>query len=39
MLPQITLRPFHDKGEEVIGFDFNLNSELEKEVRKLKGIK
>jgi hypothetical protein len=39
MLPTVTFGPFHYKGEEVIGFDLNLNNELEKEVRKLRGIK
>jgi integrase/recombinase XerD len=39
MLPTVILRPFHYKGEEAIGFDLNLNSSLEKEIRKLKGIK
>jgi integrase/recombinase XerD len=39
MLPTVTLRPFHYRGGEAIGFDLNLNDTLEKEVRKLKGIK
>ncbi|RYF83236.1 MAG: integrase [Chitinophagaceae bacterium] len=39
MLPIVSLRPFHYRGGEVIGFDLNLNTLLEKEVRKLKGIK
>lgn len=39
MLFTITLRPFHYRAQEVIGFDLNLNTALEKEVRKFKGIK
>jgi integrase/recombinase XerD len=39
MLPQITLRPFHYRGSEVVGLDLGLNTTLEKEIRKLKGIK
>jgi integrase/recombinase XerD len=39
MLPTVVLRPFHYRGQEVIGFDLNLDTGLEKEVRKLKGIK
>jgi site-specific recombinase XerD len=39
MLPTVRLQPFHYRGEEVIGFDLLLDDSLEKEVRKLKGIK
>ena len=39
MLPQITLRPFHYRGSEVIGLDIGLDQALEKEIRRLKGIK
>ena len=38
MLATVRLQPFHCSGGEVIGFDFVLDNELEKEVRKLKGI-
>jgi hypothetical protein len=39
MLPTVVLRPFHYRGQEVIGFDLLLNNTLEKEARKLRGIK
>lgn len=39
MLPTICLRPFHYRGQEVIGFDLLLNTTLEKEIRKLRGIR
>lgn len=39
MLPTVRLQPFHYRGSEVIGFDLLLDNELEKEVRKLKGIR
>lgn len=39
MLPTLCLQPFHYRGQEVIGFDIFLNDSLEKEIRKLKGIK
>lgn len=39
MLPTVCLQPFHYRGSEVIGFDLLLDNELEKEVRKLKGIR
>jgi len=39
MLPLIILRPFHYRSEEVLGLDLGAHSELEKEVRKLKGIR
>jgi site-specific recombinase XerD len=39
MLPTIRLQPFHYRGKEVIGFDLLLDNTLEKEVRKLKGVK
>src|SRR6476661_7850382 len=38
MLPLITLRPFHYRSAEVLGLDLGTHPELEKEVRKLKGI-
>jgi len=39
MLPLIILRPFHYRSEEVLGLDLGTHSELEKEMRKLKGIR
>lgn len=38
-LPTVILRPFHYRGMEIIGLDLQLDNSLEKEVRKLKGIK
>lgn len=39
MLPFITLRPFHYRSEEALGLDLNGHLTLEKEIRKLKGIR
>lgn len=39
MQPTVRLQPFHYRGGEVIGFDLLLDNELEKEIRKLRGIK
>ncbi|RYZ49026.1 MAG: integrase [Sphingobacteriales bacterium] len=39
MLPTITLRPFHYRGAEQLGLDLGLEASLEKDVRKLKGIR
>jgi integrase/recombinase XerD len=39
MLPPITLHPFHYKGDEAIGINVHFYTPLEREVRKLKGIK
>ena len=39
MLPIITLQPFHYRGSELIGLDIGLDQALEKEIRKLEGIK
>ncbi|MFL5740226.1 MAG: tyrosine-type recombinase/integrase [Flavisolibacter sp.] len=39
MLPQIQLLPFHYRGQEIIAVKFNTNIGLEKEIRKIKGIK
>src|SRR5829696_3273283 len=39
MLPTIVLRPFHYRAQECIGIDLQLNNSLEKEIRKIKGIK
>lgn len=38
-LPVITVRPFHYNAQEVIGLDVHFDVALEKEIRKLKGIK
>lgn len=39
MLPLIILRPFHYRSEEALGLDLGAHPELEKVVRKLKGIR
>jgi integrase/recombinase XerD len=39
MLPLITLRPFHYRSAEALGLDLGMHPELEKEVRKLKGVR
>lgn len=39
MLPAVRLEPFHYRGQEVIGFNLLLDNSLEKEVRRLTGIK
>lgn len=39
MLPTITLRPFHYRGSEQLGLDLGGEMVLEKDVRKLKGIR
>src|SRR5687768_16669005 len=39
MQPPITLRPFHYRGAEQLGLDLGLEASLEKDVRKLKGVR
>jgi site-specific recombinase XerD len=39
MLPAITLRPFHYRGAEQLGMDTHFDSALEREVRKIRGVK
>jgi hypothetical protein len=33
------LRPFHYKGQQALGMDIRFDTALEREIRKLKGIK
>jgi integrase/recombinase XerD len=39
MLPTVILKPFHYRGQECIGLDLLSDNTLEKEVRKIKGIR
>ena len=39
MLPTISLRPYHYRAQEIIAIDHKANLSLEKEIRKLKGVK
>ena len=39
MLPTVTLRPLHFKGQEILAADYQENHFLESEIRKIKGIK